>query len=145
MMSNRHIPLEQRFWSRVIKADGCWQWTGPTFPFGHGSISAHGKTTRAHRVSWELHNGPIPVGMHVLHKCDNPPCVNPEHLYLGTNVENTRDRDARRRQANSRKTHCKRGHPLSGDNLYVKPTGYRQCMECRRAAHRLGRLQGRWA
>lgn len=85
-------PVEPRFWAAVEKLpSGCWVWTRSTVTSGYGSISVDGRGQRAHRVSWELHNGPIPNGMDVLHKCDNKPCVNPSHLYLGTDVENQRD------------------------------------------------------
>lgn len=85
-------PLEQRFWRRVIKKEGCWGWSGFCNFFGYGQISLpSGNATNAHRVSWELHYGTIPEGMWVLHRCDNPPCVNPEHLFLGTHEDNMRD------------------------------------------------------
>lgn len=85
----------RRFMSKVQKSeDGCWLWTSGT-TYGYGSFKMNGKNHRAHRVSWLVHNGPIPDGMHVLHDCpgaDNKLCVNPDHLYLGTCIENGRDR-----------------------------------------------------
>lgn len=75
------------------KGTGCWQWIGASHYFGYGSIMiAAGQNTTAHRASWLVHYGPIPDGMHVLHRCDNPPCTNPKHLWLGTNAENAEDR-----------------------------------------------------
>ena len=134
------MSLKDRFWSRVEKAPDCWIWLGTRGHFGHGELVNNGKIERAHRLSWELHNGPIPDGLHVLHKCDNPPCVNPDHLYLGDNTANMRDRDARGRQFNKAKTHCKHGHPLSGDNLYVRSNGHRTCRFCNRRTERRARL-----
>lgn len=83
---------EQRFWNKINKAapNGCWEWTGSTAN-GYGQLKYPGQI-RAHRTSWELHSKKkIPFGMCVLHKCDNPPCVNPKHLWLGTALQNTRD------------------------------------------------------
>lgn len=94
------VPLEEKLWQHVVKqpGEGCWEWTGPTrMHFGYGGIWHRGKKLRAHRVSWEIANGPVPDGLFVLHKCDNPPCVRPDHLYLGTNLDNARDRAARDR------------------------------------------------
>lgn len=77
------------FWAKVIKTDSCWGWTASGQRYGKLRVS--GVYVNAHRFSWELHNGPIPEGMFVLHHCDNPPCTNPEHLYLGTNSDNMVD------------------------------------------------------
>lgn len=92
-----------RFWSKVAIGEplSCWEWTasrGSNLP-GHnyGKIGVDGGNRFAHRVSWILANGPIPIGMDVLHHCDNPPCVNPSHLYLGTHTDNMRDRSVRGR------------------------------------------------
>lgn len=94
------IPIEQRFWSKVNKNGptmphmdtSCWVWTMGYWRFGYGRFQLNWKkAVYAHRVSWELINGPIPVGLFVLHKCDNPPCINPAHLFLGTNTDNMRD------------------------------------------------------
>jgi hypothetical protein len=85
------IPLAVKYEKRVIRRGGCWGWTSSISNKGYAMISHVGKMLNAHRVSWELHNGPIPTGMQVLHRCDNPPCTNPAHLFLGTASENIRD------------------------------------------------------
>jgi hypothetical protein len=83
--------LKQRFDEKVSPSEfGCWLFIGATSG-GYGSIKHKGKSLRAHRVSYELHFGEIPEGMHVMHKCDNPACVNPQHLSLGTHLDNMRD------------------------------------------------------
>ena len=83
-----------KFWSRV-KITGlldCWLWQGTRMPFGYGLTGGlNGVTTTAHRVAWAIVYGTVPEGMFVLHKCDNPPCVNPNHLYAGTQKDNARD------------------------------------------------------
>lgn len=97
---------DDRFWARVDKsaANGCWVWTGYRQKFGHGSLGRSGKGDKrtyvlAHRHAWELLRGPIPPGKCLLHHCDNPPCVNPEHLYLGDRATNNMDKVRRNRQA----------------------------------------------
>jgi len=92
---------EERFWSKVNKAgeDDCWEWNGSCNNNGYGRFYLNNKMQRAHRVSWELTNGPIPAGMHVLHTCDNPKCVNPAHCFLGTPQDNMDDKVRKKRQA----------------------------------------------
>lgn len=84
-------PLEKRFWRKVEKTDSCWLWTGAKFENGYGAIWTNPITQRAHRISWELNRGKIPPGLIVCHHCDNPPCVRPDHLFLGTLSDNRRD------------------------------------------------------
>lgn len=82
--------LEEKFWTYVNKTGSCWVWTGGKLR-DYGCFHNRKGSNLAHRFSWELHFGPIPEEMLVLHKCDNPPCVNPEHLRLGTQADNVRD------------------------------------------------------
>jgi len=89
--------FEDRFWSKVQKGEGCWEWTGSRHKFGYGWLHLNGATCTAHRISWTIHNGEIPAGLCVRHTCDNPGCVNPGHLLLGTKKDNTQDMMARGR------------------------------------------------
>lgn len=90
---------QERFWSHVDKSGDCWVWTAGRSPFGYGQFSRDHHPVAAHRASWEFANGPIPDGLFVLHHCDNPPCVRPDHLYLGTQKDNIRDAIERNRKA----------------------------------------------
>lgn len=95
------VPLEKRFWSRVEKTDSCWLWRGQLSSAGYGKIGSGGANSvniLSHRLSWEYANGSIPDGLCVLHKCDNPPCVNPDHLFLGTMTDNMADKVSKNRQ-----------------------------------------------
>lgn len=87
--------LLDRFWAKVSYSDDCWEWQGAIRSWGYGVFQAgswgHSKVVRAHRMAWEIVNGPIPEGLWVLHRCDNPRCVRPDHLFLGDAFDNMRD------------------------------------------------------
>lgn len=90
----RATSKESKFNKYVVKGDGCWSWAGYSDSGGYGVIADGGKRSkwvRATHVSWEMAFGPVPEGLCVLHRCDNPPCTNPAHLFLGTRADNMRD------------------------------------------------------
>lgn len=148
----RSRPLvEERFFMKVIKnKSGCWGWRASVTTKGYAAFahvdSLGRKQYTGTRFSYFYHSGnPIPVGMCVLHKCDNPKCTNPKHLFLGTQKENIRDcwkkgRSGQQKYGNwlkpaPTKTHCKYGHPFSGKNLRIKitkrnPMGEKRCVVC---------------
>jgi hypothetical protein len=78
-------------YSTPVPECGCWLWTGSVDKSGYGTTKLDGKWRTMHRLSWEYHNGQIPKGLQVLHKCDVPSCINPEHLFLGTQKDNVHD------------------------------------------------------
>ena len=123
--------LRDRFWARVDvqKGDACWQWVAGRDADGYGAISHNRIQLKAHRLSWELENGPIPERICVLHHCDNPSCVRPDHLWLGTQAENMADRNQKGRMGRA----CWRGHPWP-ENRAFDPDGYQICVACFEAA-----------
>ena len=127
--------LEERLFGRLVPAaDGCLEWPGQRDKNGYGMIwNGHGPR-RTHRLAWELTNGAAPAGMQVLHRCDNPPCCNPEHLFLGTPKDNVVDMMAKGRDRfgwQRRKTHCKSGHEFTPENTRTDERGWRTCRTCK--------------
>ena len=125
------VSLSARFWPKVDKAgpDDCWEWNASRQGTGaYGRIGVNGKVELAHRISYELMHGPIPDGLFVMHRCDNPPCVNPAHLSLGTrrdNMEDSMDKNRRRLSL------CKKGlHEFTPENTIAGASGKRACRAC---------------
>ncbi len=114
-----------------IGARPCWIWLGARGGHGYGRFKIDGRMVQAHRFSYRMWIGLIPKGLEIDHLCRNPPCVNPDHIEAVSHKENVRRGRAGANWA--AKTHCPKGHPLSGDNLYVDPRGKRCCRLCRRA------------
>ncbi len=146
-MPPRRKTLEEYFWARVKKTATCWLWTGRTMHFGYGVIQLYQRAPHisSHRASWMIHHGSIPNGLWVLHKCDVPACVNPDHLFLGTHADNMKDAQRKGRLSVpgkgwlGKRTHCPRGHEFNEKNTYVYRTGkkvVRLCRPCRKENQR---------
>lgn len=141
----KNTPIAGRWLEKVAVSDlaSCWLWQGLVDQDGYGKFqypTDNGQVhIRAHRWAYQHFIGSIPTGLHVLHICDTPSCVNPNHLWLGTNQDNVDDRQVKGRGVKVwgeplnrlRQDNCKRGHPLSGSNLGINPkTGWRRCKRC---------------
>lgn len=128
----------------TITETGCWLWNGFCHQFrnmrpgqrGYPSSSYRGKGIRVHRKMLELKLGKtLPPSIYACHTCDQPPCCNPDHLFAATCSENMQDAVRKGRQDKAARTHCVRGHELSGDNVQTRPTANgvrRKCLECER-------------
>lgn len=121
--------MNERFWAKVNKTDsGCWKWTSEISHKGYGRVWWNRRLLFAHRVAYEIENGPIPDGLCVDHLCRNRACVRPDHMELVTPKENVR-----RGLKVALKTHCVHGHRFEGRNVYTEPgTGWRACRTCRK-------------
>lgn len=117
--------------------NGCVVWMAGRNAQGYGQCYHNGHARAAHRLMYVAINGAIPDGLMVLHSCDNPPCLNPSHLSLGTTTDNIRECRDRGRHFWARKTHCPQGHEYAGDNLYICKEGRRHCNMCCRIRFRM--------
>lgn len=126
---------------RIDASGDCWEWTGYLNTNGYGTVNIGNAPRLAHRVVWTVLVGPIPEGLELDHLCRVRHCVNPDHLEPVTNAENKR-----RGMGNQhiRKTHCTRGHPLSGENLVVLLDGRRNCRACKCANAKRNYWQRKW-
>lgn len=124
------VESQVRFYQKIaiIPFHTCWEWIGDKNEKGYGRFN----NKKAHRLMYEMTYSLFPSNLHVLHKCDNPSCVNPEHLFLGTHSDNMRDKVSKGRDHNKTKTHCRHGHIFAGENLHMKSDGSRRCMTCER-------------
>jgi len=128
---------EKRFWQKVevIPGHECWEWSAYRMPNGYGKFKFNDKEGLAHRASWEIHFGPIPEGLFVCHHCDNPGCVRPDHLFLGTPQDNVDDMYAKGRDHRHGATHCGNGlHEWTEENI-CEEYGRKRCRPCMEDAY----------
>ena len=125
------------FANTTLTKNGCVEWGGVNIR-GYGRINYKGKPVLTHRLSWMFANNKFDItpNDYVCHHCDNPPCINPEHLWLGTHQENMQDASSKGRLYGHNITHCPQGHEYSGDNLYVNKLGSNVCKTCSNTANR---------
>lgn len=132
----RAMPIGVRFWRHVVKTADCWNWIGAKNKQGYGHFTIRARPgltcehTSAHRFVWSLERGEIPPGLCVLHRCDNPSCVRPDHLFLGTVNDNNQDAKVKSRHYQLR-SFCRRGHPMVEGNI-GRHCGQRRCLACHR-------------
>jgi HNH endonuclease len=131
-----HMSLDER--------SGCWNYTGHKIQQGYGVMMFHQKEQLVHRISAALYLGyKFDSGLDVLHRCDNPSCFNPKHLFIGTHRENMLDMKAKGRHGILKMVRCRKGHPFSGENLRIDRRGHRICRACKRDTKRSLRAEGR--